>query len=109
MSDMIGKQAITAFSLAGPNGAPGMKGSEGPPGLPGMEGKPGPKGTGGPSGPKGDRGLQGVPGAPGPPGELPLLPPDVLFQKDEPSRCDAIFHLKKAFLNIDIILHILKG
>jgi len=37
-------------------------------------------------GPKGDRGLQGVPGAPGPPGELPLLPPDVLFQKDQPSR-----------------------
>ncbi len=63
-----------------------MKGSEGPPGLPGLEGPPGPKGTVGPSGPKGDRGAQGVAGAPGPPGELPLLPPDVLFQKDEPFR-----------------------
>jgi collagen type V/XI/XXIV/XXVII alpha len=70
----------------GPVGLLGMKGSEGPPGLPGLEGPPGPKGTNGPSGPKGDRGPEGVAGSPGPPGELPLLPPDVLFQKDEPSR-----------------------
>ena len=68
----------------GPPGAPGMKGAEGPAGLPGLEGPPGPKGTAGNTGPKGDSGPMGVPGAPGPPGELPLLPPDVLFQRDQP-------------------------
>ncbi len=62
-----------------------MKGALGPPGIPGLEGPPGPKGVLGPTGPKGDSGPQGLPGSPGPPGELPLLPPDILFQKDEPS------------------------
>ena len=38
------------------------------------------------SGAKGNSGPPGLPGNPGPPGELPLLPPDVLFQKDEPAR-----------------------
>jgi collagen type V/XI/XXIV/XXVII alpha len=68
----------------GPLGPMGMKGAEGPPGLPGMEGPPGPKGTEGMAGPKGDRGLLGPPGPAGPPGELPLLPPDILFQRDSP-------------------------
>ncbi len=62
-----------------------MKGARGPPGLPGLEGPPGPKGVMGPAGAKGDPGPQGVQGSPGPPGELPLLPPDILFQRDEPS------------------------
>merc|ERR1712012_1183836 len=65
-------------------GPKGMKGAEGPPGLPGLEGPPGPKGTSGDTGPKGDHGPLGPPGAPGPPGELPLLPPDILFQRDAP-------------------------
>jgi len=68
----------------GPLGPMGMKGAEGPPGLPGLEGPPGPKGTQGSTGPKGDRGLLGPPGPAGPPGELPLLPPDILFQRDSP-------------------------
>jgi collagen type V/XI/XXIV/XXVII alpha len=68
----------------GKPGQPGMKGADGPPGLPGFEGPPGPKGTMGMSGSKGESGPQGVSGPPGPPGELPLLPPDILFQKDEP-------------------------
>ena len=63
-----------------------MKGSGGPPGLPGLEGPPGPKGVMGPAGSKGDPGPPGVPGSPGPPGELPLLPPDILFQRDAPAR-----------------------
>lgn len=66
-------------------GNPGMKGADGPPGLPGLQGPPGPKGTSGIAGPKGDSGPQGIAGPPGPPGELPLLPPDILFQKDDPS------------------------
>merc|ERR1712064_232306 len=70
----------------GPIGPMGMKGAEGPPGLPGLEGPSGPKGTIGATGPKGDRGSSGSPGPPGPPGELPLLPPDILFQRDAPSR-----------------------
>merc|ERR1712064_25592 len=70
----------------GPIGPMGMKGAEGPPGLPGLEGPSGPKGTNGATGPKGDRGSSGSPGPPGPPGELPLLPPDILFQRDAPSR-----------------------
>ncbi len=53
--------------------------------LTGLEGPPGPKGTAGIAGAKGDSGPIGVPGPPGPPGELPLLPPDILFQKDDPS------------------------
>ena len=61
-----------------------MKGAEGPPGLPGLEGPPGPKGTTGVTGPKGDHGPLGPPGPAGPPGELPLLPPDILFQRDAP-------------------------
>merc|ERR1719187_3133155 len=68
----------------GPIGPMGMKGAEGPPGLPGLEGPSGPKGTNGATGPKGDRGSSGAPGPPGPPGELPLLPPDILFQRDAP-------------------------
>merc|ERR1712241_1474692 len=70
---------------SGPIGPLGMKGAEGPPGLPGLEGPPGPKGTQGSTGPKGDRGLLGPPGPAGPPGELPLLPPDILFQRDAPA------------------------
>jgi len=49
-----------------------------------MEGPSGPKGTNGATGSKGDRGSSGPPGPPGPPGELPLLPPDILFQRDAP-------------------------
>ena len=30
-------------------------------------------------------GPSGPPGPPGPPGELPLLPPELLFQRDSPS------------------------
>ena len=70
----------------GKPGPPGMKGADGPAGLPGMQGPPGPKGTNGIAGPKGESGPIGVPGPPGPPGELPLLPPDILFQKDEPAK-----------------------
>ena len=70
----------------GKPGPAGMKGADGPAGLPGMQGPPGPKGTNGIAGPKGEGGPIGVPGPPGPPGELPLLPPDILFQKDEPAR-----------------------
>ena len=66
---------------SGPIGPMGMKGAEGPPGLPGLEGPPGPKGTNGATGPKGDNGPLGPPGPAGPPGELPLLPPDILFQR----------------------------
>jgi len=69
----------------GPLGPIGMKGAEGPPGLPGLEGPHGPKGTTGSAGPKGDRGSPGPPGPSGPPGELPLLPPDILFQRDSPA------------------------
>merc|ERR1712025_1018069 len=69
---------------SGPIGPMGMKGAEGPPGLPGLEGPPGPKGTNGATGPKGDSGPLGPPGPAGPPGELPLLPPDILFQRDSP-------------------------
>ena len=36
-------------------------------------------------GPKGDSGPSGPPGPPGPPGELPLLPPELLFQRDSPA------------------------
>jgi len=61
-----------------------MKGGQGPPGLPGLEGPPGPKGTTGMAGPKGDTGTAGPPGPTGPPGELPLLPPDILYQRDQP-------------------------
>merc|ERR1712062_344490 len=72
--------------MGGNPGPAGMKGADGPAGLPGMQGPPGPKGTNGIAGPKGEGGPIGVPGPPGPPGELPLLPPDILFQKDEPAR-----------------------
>merc|ERR1711963_125161 len=65
----------------GPLGPPGLQGA---PGDQGIEGPPGPKGTSGDTGPKGDHGPLGPPGAPGPPGELPLLPPDILFQRDAP-------------------------
>lgn len=79
----IGPQGIKGD--LGANGPPGLKGSEGPPGLPGLEGPPGPKGTPGATGPKGETGPIGVAGPPGPPGDLPLLPPDILFQKDAPA------------------------
>lgn len=61
-----------------------MKGNDGPQGLPGLEGPPGPKGSEGQTGPKGNDGPSGPPGPPGPPGELPLLPPELLFQRDSP-------------------------
>merc|ERR1712242_537035 len=71
--------------VKGEQGEKGEIGSKGPVGLPGLEGPPGPKGTQGSTGPKGDRGLLGPPGPAGPPGELPLLPPDILFQRDAPA------------------------
>ena len=37
------------------------------------------------AGPKGDSGPPGPPGPPGPAGELPLLPPELLFQRDSPA------------------------
>merc|ERR1711936_822437 len=69
----------------GEQGEKGEVGPKGPPGLPGLEGPSGPKGTNGATGSKGDRGSSGSPGPPGPPGELPLLPPDILFQRDAPA------------------------
>lgn len=45
-----------------------------------MEGPPGPKGTEGPAGIKGEPGPFGPPGPPGAPAEMPLLPPELLFQ-----------------------------
>merc|ERR1711971_1532333 len=77
------------FGTKGDMGKPGlqgMKGADGPPGLPGLEGPMGPKGTSGVAGSKGDSGPRGVAGPPGPPGELPIIPPEILFQKDEPFR-----------------------
>lgn len=68
----------------GPLGLLGNKGNDGPHGLPGLVGPPGPKGVPGSSGPKGETGPSGPPGPPGPPGELPLLPPELLFQRDAP-------------------------
>merc|ERR1711936_1002885 len=71
----------------GDQGEKGEVGPKGPPGLTGTKGESGPtgpKGTSGDTGPKGDHGPLGPPGAPGPPGELPLLPPDILFQRDAP-------------------------
>ena len=94
---------------SGPIGPMGMKGAEGPPGLPGLEGPTGPKGTTGATGPKGDRGSSGSPGPPGPPGELPLLPPDILFQRDAPARPkrevrgDAISERPKQDSDVDLI------
>jgi len=76
---------ITFTICSGPMSALGPKGSPGPPGLPGLEGPPGPKGVVGTTGPKGDQGPIGQPGPAGPPGELPLLPPDILFQRDAPA------------------------
>merc|ERR1712241_115743 len=68
----------------GDQGEKGEVGPKGPPGLTGTKGESGPMGTSGDTGPKGDHGPLGPPGAPGPPGELPLLPPDILFQRDAP-------------------------
>merc|ERR1712037_983760 len=65
----------------GRKGDQGEKGEVGPKGPPGL---PGTKGTSGDTGPKGDHGPLGPPGQPGPPGELPILPPDILFQRDAP-------------------------
>lgn len=75
---------VSSLLLQGPPGMSGSKGSDGPQGLPGMNGPPGPKGVPGASGPKGETGPSGPPGPPGPPGELPLLPPELLFQRDAP-------------------------
>merc|ERR1719481_1679254 len=59
-------------------GLPGAKGDQGEKGEVGTKGPPGLPG------PKGDSGPIGPPGPTGPPGELPLLPPDILFQRDQP-------------------------
>lgn len=59
-----------------------MKGNEGPIGLVGTEGPLGLKGSEGPTGIKGEPGPAGQPGPPGPPAEMPLLPPEILFQHD---------------------------
>lgn len=69
---------------SGPLGLVGNKGADGPQGLPGLVGPHGPKGVPGSTGPKGETGPSGPPGPPGPPGELPLLPPELLFQRDAP-------------------------
>lgn len=47
-----------------------------------MEGPPGAKGSDGQTGTKGDVGPAGPPGPPGPPAEMPLLPPEMLFQNE---------------------------
>lgn len=47
-----------------------------------MEGVVGVKGTLGPAGLKGESGPPGPPGPAGPPAEMPLLPPELLFQQD---------------------------
>lgn len=52
--------------------------------MPGLSGPSGPKGVPGATGPKGETGPYGPPGLPGPAGELPLLPPELLFQRDAP-------------------------
>merc|ERR1711872_553023 len=77
----------------GPVGIIGDKGNDGPVGLPGMNGPPGPKGVPGSAGPKGQSGPSGPPG---PPGELPLLPPELLFQRDAPYEPDASRRFKRA-------------
>lgn len=71
-------------------GPPGQKGNDGPQGLPGVEGPPGPKGSEGVAGQKGEQGRPGQPGPPGPPGELPLLPPELLFQHSMESNVKAV-------------------
>lgn len=47
-----------------------------------MEGPPGPKGSEGVAGMKGEPGPPGPPGPPGLPAEMPLVPPELLFQHD---------------------------
>lgn len=61
-----------------------MKGNDGPSGLTGVEGPAGLKGSEGVAGIKGESGIQGPPGPPGPPADMPLLPPEILFQRDMP-------------------------
>lgn len=75
-------ETVVLLLLQGPIGPQGQKGSDGPPGLPGLEGPPGPKGSEGVAGTKGEQGPAGPPGPPGPPGEAPMLPPELLFQRD---------------------------
>merc|ERR1712241_957416 len=71
-------------------GEKGEVGTKGPPGLSGPKGESGPIGPMGMKGAEGSPGLPGLsgplgpPGPAGPPGELPLLPPDILFQRDSP-------------------------
>lgn len=50
--------------------------------MPGSEGPVGLKGSEGPTGSKGESGPPGLPGPPGPPAEMPLLPPELLFQSE---------------------------
>lgn len=69
--------------MQGPPGPIGLKGSEGPQGPPGVEGPPGPKGSEGPAGPKGETGPPGPVGPPGPAADMPLVPPELLFQLQE--------------------------
>ncbi|KAG5880671.1 hypothetical protein JTB14_037568 [Gonioctena quinquepunctata] len=64
----------------GPPGPAGPKGNDGPSGLPGLEGPPGPKGSDGQAGMKGEPGPLGPAGPPGPAADMPLLPPEMLFQ-----------------------------
>merc|ERR1712200_165831 len=74
--------------LKGSRGRRGMKGHRGEMGRSGVKGEQGEKGEIGSKGPVGMPGLKGEPGPPGPagpPGELPLLPPDILFQRDAPA------------------------
>lgn len=81
--------------MQGPLGSKGNKGADGPQGIPGLMGPPGPKGVPGGDGPKGETGPSGPPGPPGPPGELPLLPPELLFQRDAPAPPDQVSRFKR--------------
>lgn len=67
----------------GPIGPIGLKGNDGPQGPPGEEGPIGPKGSEGPAGQKGETGPPGAAGPPGPPADMPLVPPELLFQIQE--------------------------
>lgn len=92
--------------LKGPTGQIGLKGNEGPQGLPGLEGiyksnyqklqdiffycyflnYVGPVGLKGSEGPTGIKGEPGPSGLPGPPADMPLLPPEMLFQREYRSK-----------------------
>lgn len=47
-----------------------------------MQGPPGPKGSEGVAGMKGEPGPPGSPGPPGPAAEMPLVPPELLFDSE---------------------------